>query len=153
MYKSYICAFYGFSPEYLEILKNHCTGAFSPLGGRSGHLAVVSRGLGIPAVTGINDLEVDIQNKIIKFGEKEFSEFTNIAINGNEGELAILKDGGNPFEELYETPKEFKKYVDVLADLLSRVTSDQNIFRNLSVDVQLHIASLKNHLRKTGYIK
>lgn len=151
--KSYICAFYGFSPEYLEILKNHCIGAFSPIGGMICHLAVVSRGLGVPAVTGINDLEVDIQNKIIKFGEKEFSEFTNIAINGNEGELAILKDGRNPFEELYETPKELKKYVDVLADLLSRVTSDQNIFRNLSVDVQLHIASLKNHLRKTGYIE
>lgn len=148
--RSFICAFFDFGPDDFNILENYCVGSFSTSGGMTSHLAVTSRGLGIPTVTGIKDLEIDNKNRIIKIESKIFSEFSNIAIDGTNGKWAILKDE-SPFEEIYEIPYNEKKYVYNIIDLLNRVSSNQHTFSKLPINAQMHIATLKNHIRKLGY--
>lgn len=60
-------------------------GMLSLRGGKTSHVAVVARGLGKPLVCGVEDLTIDIENKILSYKSKKFYENNLITIDGSIG--------------------------------------------------------------------
>ncbi|MCD4739891.1 pyruvate, phosphate dikinase [archaeon] len=62
-------------------------GTLTLRGGVTSHAAVVCRGLGIPCVSGCGDLEIDMENKLLKLGETTLSEEDFITLDGTTGRV------------------------------------------------------------------
>jgi pyruvate,orthophosphate dikinase len=133
------------SPDDTPILRL-CVGAFSTRGGRTSHLAVISRGLQIPAVVGIDDLELDIRHKmILRHGER---------LSGNSasvyGDIGVVALGDN--KPLLRAVRKFESsssmsFIDWVDDLAQSVV-DRGEFAGLPVSLQTHIATLRQRARK-----
>ena len=54
-------------------------------GGRTSHAALVARQFGKPAVVGVDSLEIDMDNRLIRTGEIEIHEGAWLSIDGNQG--------------------------------------------------------------------
>ena len=64
-------------------------GILTQHGGVTSHAAVVARGLGKPAVTGCEALNIDLAAKKFTVGEVEVKEGEEITINGSTGEVIL----------------------------------------------------------------
>jgi len=132
------------TPDDLPIMLQ-CIGAFSTRGSHTSHLAVVSRGLKIPAVTGIEELELDIRAKVIRAHGRVFDgDFA--AVDGSSGIVSLGKSS------VMRTVTEFRNtspvtFIDWLDDLAQSVV-DRGEFATLSVEMQTHIAGLRRMIRK-----
>ncbi len=62
-------------------------GILTSRGGRTSHAALVARQFGIPAVVGVADLNIDLNNRSIIVQEKEIKEGEWISIDGTTGEV------------------------------------------------------------------
>jgi pyruvate,orthophosphate dikinase len=64
-------------------------GILTSEGGKASHAALVARGMGVPAVTGAGDLEVDLEAGEVRVGETVLREGDLIAIDGSTGEVTV----------------------------------------------------------------
>jgi pyruvate,orthophosphate dikinase len=62
-------------------------GILTSRGGRTSHAALVARQFGKPAVVGVAELEIDLERREIRIGEKSFHEGDWLSIDGTQGEV------------------------------------------------------------------
>ena len=62
-------------------------GILTSHGGKTSHAAVVARGMGIPAVTGVADLEIDEDSRTLTVGDTVIHEGDMITIDGASGSV------------------------------------------------------------------
>ncbi len=62
-------------------------GILTATGGTTSHAAVVARGWGKCCVTGVSALEIDVKNRRLRIGRREFGADDVISIDGNTGEV------------------------------------------------------------------
>jgi phosphohistidine swiveling domain-containing protein len=132
------------APDDIYILR-HCVGAFASRGGKTSHLAVVSRGLKIPAVTGIEELDLEPRIRTIRVGGRRLDG--NFAlVDGNSGIVSIgTKSNIRAVTEYKSTsPMSFINWIDELAQSVT----DRGEFGALSVPMQTHIAALRRMIAK-----
>jgi pyruvate,orthophosphate dikinase len=56
-------------------------------GGKASHAALVARGMGVPAVTGAGDLQIDLQDGTVRVGDTVLRAGDHIAIDGTTGAI------------------------------------------------------------------
>jgi pyruvate,orthophosphate dikinase len=66
-------------------------GILTSRGGRTSHAALVARQFGKPAVVGVSALEIDLNDRVMKVGEKIVKEGDWISIDGTSGEVYLGK--------------------------------------------------------------
>jgi pyruvate,orthophosphate dikinase len=64
-------------------------GVLTSRGGKTCHAAVVARGIGLPAVVGAGDLEIDEENATANYPDGSFSEGDVISIDGASGNVFL----------------------------------------------------------------
>jgi pyruvate,orthophosphate dikinase len=64
-------------------------GILTSEGGKASHAALVARGMGRPAVTGVGELEVDLHAREMRIGERVLREGDLIAIDGTTGQVTL----------------------------------------------------------------
>ena len=64
-------------------------GILTSEGGKASHAALVARGMGRPAVTGVSELEVDLHARELRIGERVLHEGDLIAIDGTTGQVTV----------------------------------------------------------------
>ncbi len=60
-------------------------GVVTTRGGRTSHAALVARQFGKPAVVGVEDIEIDLDNRVMKVGDQTIGEGAWLSIDGNDG--------------------------------------------------------------------
>jgi pyruvate,orthophosphate dikinase len=65
------------------------TGILTARGGSTSHAAVVARGLGLPCVAGVAALDIDLQKRQMRVGDKLVREGDAISIDGTTGEVFL----------------------------------------------------------------
>ena len=65
------------------------TGILTARGGSTSHAAVVARGLGLPCVAGVTELDIDLQKRQMRVGDKVVREGDAISIDGTSGEVFL----------------------------------------------------------------
>ncbi len=83
-------------------------GVLTSRGGVTSHAAVVTRGLGKPAVVGCESIKIDTESRSFKIGDVSVKEGDLITINGTTGEVIL---GAAPLVE----PKMSKELLDILS--------------------------------------
>ena len=81
------------------------TGILTSRGGSTSHAAVVARGLGLPCVVGMGELDVDLKKRVMKVADKTLKEGSTISIDGTTGEVFA---GALP-----TTPADFEQETDL----------------------------------------
>ena len=85
-------------------------GILTSRGGKTCHAAVVARGIGLPAIVGAGELEIDEANGVAKInGEVVFKSGDVISIDGSSGRIFV--GGVNVIEP--EFTVEFKRYLEL----------------------------------------
>jgi pyruvate,orthophosphate dikinase len=64
-------------------------GILTSRGGRTSHAALVARQFGKPAVVGVADMEIDLNKRLLIFGETQVREGEWISIDGTSGEVYL----------------------------------------------------------------
>jgi len=64
-------------------------GILTSEGGKASHAALVARGMGVPAVTGASDVEIDLATGEARVGDTVLREGDRIAIDGTTGTLTV----------------------------------------------------------------
>ncbi|MBX5442871.1 MAG: pyruvate, phosphate dikinase [Solirubrobacteraceae bacterium] len=62
-------------------------GVLTSEGGKASHAALVARGMGVPAVTGASDVEIDLQARTARVGDVVLREGDRIALDGTTGAI------------------------------------------------------------------
>jgi pyruvate,orthophosphate dikinase len=62
-------------------------GLLTGSGGRTSHAAVVARELGKPCVVGATGMEIDVDQRRVRIGDREFAEGDEISIDGESGRV------------------------------------------------------------------
>jgi len=62
-------------------------GLLTGSGGRTSHAAVVARELGKPCVVGATGMEIDLDRRRVRIGDREFAEGDEISIDGESGRV------------------------------------------------------------------
>jgi phosphoenolpyruvate synthase/pyruvate phosphate dikinase len=135
------------SPDDVPLLI-HCVAAFSTRGGKTSHLGVTSRGLGLPAVTGLEQLDLDIWNREIRLAGERLA--ANVAaVDGISG-FVCLADG--PRLPRLRLVQEFRasfpiSVIDWIDDMAQSVF-DRGDFAALPMPLQTNIAALRQMVAK-----
>jgi len=58
-------------------------------GGKASHAALVARGMGVPAVTGASDLQIDLRERTVTVDGTRLAEGDRIAIDGTTGSITV----------------------------------------------------------------
>ena len=87
------------NPEDIEGMRA-AEGILTARGGMTSHAALVARGWGKCCIVGASQVHIDLKNKKIKMGDKEFSQGDWITLNGTkgnvyEGKIKMLGAGEN----------------------------------------------------------
>lgn len=80
-------------------------GVLTSRGGFTSHAAVVTRGLGKPAVVGCKEISVDVEKRLFEVGGAVVKEGDVITINGTTGDVIL---GGAPLVEPRPSPELLK---------------------------------------------
>jgi pyruvate,orthophosphate dikinase len=64
-------------------------GILTSRGGRASHAALVARQFGKPAVVGVSELDIDLEDRRMKIGEVVIKEGDWISLDGNSGEVLL----------------------------------------------------------------
>jgi len=62
-------------------------GVLTSRGGKTSHAAVVARGMGRTCVCGADELDVDVEHRVVRVGEVELAEGDTVSIDGTTGEV------------------------------------------------------------------
>lgn len=62
-------------------------GVLTERGGTTSHAAVIARGLGLPCIVGATGIRIDLRNRTLMAGGREFREGDEITIDGSSGEV------------------------------------------------------------------
>ncbi|WP_457628481.1 pyruvate, phosphate dikinase [Oceanithermus sp.] len=62
-------------------------GILTARGGMTSHAAVVARGMGVPAVVGVADLSLNLEERSFRLGERSFKEGDVISLDGTTGRV------------------------------------------------------------------
>ncbi|TFF98985.1 MAG: pyruvate, phosphate dikinase [Promethearchaeota archaeon] len=89
------------------------SGVLTQFGGKTSHAAVVARGMGKPAVVGVQDVQIDLENKQFKVGETIIKEGEFITIDGTTGRVI---EGKVPLVEP-EIKGEFLELLEIADEL------------------------------------
>ena len=65
------------------------SGILTAEGGKASHAALVARGMGCPAVTGVSDLDVDLHAREVRVGKLTLRKGDFIAIDGSTGTITV----------------------------------------------------------------
>lgn len=76
------------SPEDLDGMIA-CTGLLTARGGKTSHAAVVARGLGRTCVCGAEELRIDIDAGLLRFGESVIREGEILSLDGDGGRVIV----------------------------------------------------------------
>ena len=111
------------SPEDIRGMYS-ANGILTERGGNTSHAAVIARGLGLPCVSGVNDIEVDSKNKKFRTSDgRFFLEGDLVTIDGTAGEVL---EGAVPLIPAYRG-KSFStlmKWADQFRDIKIRANAD-----------------------------
>jgi phosphohistidine swiveling domain-containing protein len=141
---SYILAATDYSPDDFESLEL-CSGAIQLHGGLNSHVSVIGRGMGKPVVVGLPALKIDEGKRILYCSGKPIGEFSDVIVDGTLGKVVFSKEAS-------VTPK--YAISEALPEHLRRLWSALHFFDNdgsfkiLALDDQLHLAELRQSLRK-----
>jgi len=116
------------SPEDIEGI-HISSGIFTAFGGMTSHAAVVTRGIGKPCVSGVNNLLINEENKSIDIDGTIIMEGDYVAIDGYSGKIIsghvdlVEKNIPKEFNEIVAIAKKFIKISvrtnsDTVADIL-----------------------------------
>jgi pyruvate,orthophosphate dikinase len=78
-------------------------GVVTSRGGRTSHAALVARQFGKPAVVGVEAIEIDLENRVMRVGDRTISEGAWLSIDGNDGLIydaklpTVVPDINNPY--------------------------------------------------------
>lgn len=78
-------------------------GILTSRGGRTSHAALVARQFGKPAVVGVSELEIDLDARLMRIGERVIQEGEIISIDGSQGTVylgalpAMIPDFNDPY--------------------------------------------------------
>ena len=89
------------------------SGVLTQFGGKTSHAAVVARGMGKPAVVGVQDIKIDLNNKQFTVGETVIEEGDFITIDGTTGRVI---EGKVPLVEP-EIKGEFLELLEMADDI------------------------------------
>src|ERR1700754_4217348 len=64
-------------------------GILTSLGGKASHAALVARGMGVPCVTAASGLDINLEERVIRVGDRTIHAGDFIAINGTNGEVTL----------------------------------------------------------------
>src|SRR3954462_9734885 len=64
-------------------------GILTSLGGKASHAALVARGMGVPCVTAASALKINLEQRVIRVGDRTIKAGDFIAINGTNGEITL----------------------------------------------------------------
>ncbi|MDK2820883.1 MAG: pyruvate, orthophosphate dikinase [Clostridia bacterium] len=98
-------------------------GVLTARGGMTSHAAVVARGIGKPAVTGCDEIKINLENKHFSIGDKVIKEGDILSIDGStgnviEGEVPLIDPKlSGEFEEIL-------KWADDIRHLKIRANAD-----------------------------
>ncbi|MHA1370906.1 MAG: pyruvate, phosphate dikinase, partial [Promethearchaeota archaeon] len=114
-------------------------GVLTQRGGKTSHAAVVARGMGIPCVTGAEELNIDVENKTITYWDKNKKDYSVlkegdvISIDGNFGRVYV---GRVPIKipELTDDFKEILKIADKYRRLGVRANADTPVDAKKSIE-------------------
>ena len=98
-------------------------GILTSRGGKTSHAAVVARGMGKPCVSGAEGIVVDIQMRVARVGDYEFSEGDLITIDGTTG-LVYLGDVPMIEAEFSDELKILLSWADDVATLKVMANAD-----------------------------
>ena len=62
-------------------------GIVTSQGGKASHAALVARGMGVPAVTGVSELEIDVDARQVRVGDVTLHAGDRLAIDGTSGAI------------------------------------------------------------------
>lgn len=135
------------TPEDIHLLSN-CVAGIGLTGGMTSHLAVVSRGLGIPAVTNCGG-KLMRQGRVYEMPDGHpIYELSNALVYGTGG---IVGFSDEPMtKQRWVRGEHGAALAETLLLLFERLTFDK--FKNLPIRTQFHIAQLKARLRDIGVI-
>jgi pyruvate, orthophosphate dikinase len=68
---------------------NAARGIVTSQGGKASHAALVARGMGVPAVTGVSRLDIDVDARLIRVGDVTLHAGDKLAIDGTSGAITI----------------------------------------------------------------
>jgi len=110
------------SPEDIEGM-NLSKAVVTVRGGMTSHAAVVARGMGIPCVSGCENLLIDDENKTVIYNGKTLTKDDYISVDGASG---IVYLGEVPVKNLDidDYFKEFMSYVDEYMKVVVRANAD-----------------------------
>ena len=110
------------SPEDIEGM-NLSKAVVTVRGGMTSHAAVVARGMGIPCVSGCENLLIDEANKTVIYNGKTLTKDDHISVDGASG---IVYLGEVPVKNLDidDYFKEFMSYVDEYMKVVVRANAD-----------------------------
>ncbi len=133
-------------PEDIQILER-CSAAIGLMGGMTSHLALVSRGLRIPAVTGCGG-RVNLKKRLFQMIDgRTVGEYTKALVDGSTGNVGFSDADVRPKWVRSDHSEEF---VSGILRSCSRLSG--SIFKELPVEIQWHIAELKNRMRSIGLL-
>lgn len=98
-------------------------GVVTSRGGMTSHAAVVARGLGKPCVSGCEELDVDLENEVIRVGNTTITKGEILSIDGSTGKIVL---GEVPLVKASISPEfeTFLKWCDDIAALEVWANSD-----------------------------
>src|SRR3954464_13935541 len=64
-------------------------GILTSLGGKASHAALVARGMGVPCVTAASELKINLEQRVIRVGDRVIHAGDFIAINGTNGDVTL----------------------------------------------------------------
>ncbi|HSD79898.1 MAG TPA: pyruvate, phosphate dikinase, partial [Solirubrobacteraceae bacterium] len=98
-------------------------GILTSEGGKASHAALVARGMGVPAVTGAADLEIDVAAGELRVGEHVLRAGDAIAIDGTTGAITV-QDVALIEPEMGEHFRQVLAWADELRQLGVRTNAD-----------------------------
>jgi pyruvate,orthophosphate dikinase len=92
-------------------------------GGKASHAALVARGMGRPCIAGASDLEIDLEKREVRVGDRVIHEGDFMAMNGTTGAIT-LDDVPLVEAEMDEAFERVLTWADELRDLNVRTNAD-----------------------------
>lgn len=139
------------SPDDVDLLYR-CVGAIGTYGGQTSHLAVFSRGTGIPAVIA-NDCDVLEDLRVLRTPHRQLEEFTPLIVDGSNGHVAIINTSDTDVSGYrYVVKDDSSQLVKGILRIIASL-SEPAVFPQLPVNVQYHIANLKYTMRQARIIE
>jgi hypothetical protein len=132
-------------PEDIDLLER-CRGAIGLVGGMTGHLAMICRGMGKPAVTSCGG-KLDFRKRTYTMPDGQVArEFTTAFVDGRSGDAAFSDSA--QLKPHWVQGGHTRDLVSKIVMCCAQLPHSE--FKQLSVESQWHIAELRARIREMG---